>query len=119
MDYERIYNKLIAQAANTPPTQSTETHHIVPRSCGGTDDPSNLVALTVKQHYIAHLLLAKMYRQEHPDLIFAIQLFFHPKRKTRITHRKTWPNWVRRHCSYRQHQLWRQSKRSFWLNTTK
>lgn len=38
----------------------TEIHHIVPRSLGGTDETSNLVMLTAREHYIAHLLLWKM-----------------------------------------------------------
>ena len=33
------------------------THHIVPRHMGGTDDPSNLVKLTVEEHAEAHLKL--------------------------------------------------------------
>lgn len=32
-------------------------HHIVPRYLGGTDDPSNLVELTVEQHAEAHRVL--------------------------------------------------------------
>ena len=32
-------------------------HHIVPRHMGGTDDPSNLVQLTVEEHAAAHLKL--------------------------------------------------------------
>lgn len=32
-------------------------HHIVPRHAGGTDDPSNLVCLTVEEHAEAHLEL--------------------------------------------------------------
>ena len=36
-----------------------ETHHILPISLGGTNDVSNLVKLTAKEHYIAHLLLTK------------------------------------------------------------
>ena len=30
------------------------THHIIPRHMGGTDDPSNLVKLTVEEHAEAH-----------------------------------------------------------------
>lgn len=32
-------------------------HHIIPRHMGGTDDPSNLVELTVEEHAEAHRLL--------------------------------------------------------------
>lgn len=32
-------------------------HHIVPKHMGGTDDPSNLVKLTIKEHAEAHKLL--------------------------------------------------------------
>jgi hypothetical protein len=37
-------------------------HHIIPRHMGGTDDPSNLIALTVEQHAEAHRLLYEQYR---------------------------------------------------------
>ena len=32
-------------------------HHIVPRHMGGTDNPENLVKLTVEEHAMAHLKL--------------------------------------------------------------
>lgn len=38
----------------------TEVHHIIPRSLGGTNDKSNLVRLTSREHFICHLLLTKM-----------------------------------------------------------
>lgn len=34
-----------------------EKHHVVPRSLGGTDDSSNIIRLTPREHYIAHRLL--------------------------------------------------------------
>lgn len=37
----------------------TETHHIVPRCKGGSNSPENLVELTPREHYLAHLLLWK------------------------------------------------------------
>lgn len=39
----------------------TELHHIVPRSLGGSDEQSNLVRLTAREHFIAHMLLAKIH----------------------------------------------------------
>jgi len=37
-----------------------EKHHILPKSLGGTNDVSNLVSLTPREHYICHLLLTRM-----------------------------------------------------------
>ncbi len=36
-----------------------EKHHILPKSLGGGDEPYNLVLLTAREHFIAHLLLWK------------------------------------------------------------
>ena len=38
-----------------------ETHHIRPRIIGGTNSKDNLIRLTLKEHYFAHLILAKAY----------------------------------------------------------
>ena len=38
-----------------------ERHHIIPRCQGGGNDKANLVELTAAEHYIAHLLLMRMY----------------------------------------------------------
>lgn len=61
MDYSRIYNQLIAAARMQPPTGYTETHHVIPRCMGGLNEPSNLVQLTAKQHFVAHHLLFKIH----------------------------------------------------------
>lgn len=37
----------------------TEKHHIVPRSMGGGNDSSNLVALSPRKHFLAHWILTK------------------------------------------------------------
>jgi hypothetical protein len=36
-------------------------HHIIPRHMGGTDDPSNLVELTIEEHAEAHRVLYETY----------------------------------------------------------
>lgn len=37
-----------------------ELHHIIPKSLGGTNESSNIVRLTPREHFIAHALLTKM-----------------------------------------------------------
>jgi hypothetical protein len=63
MDYQAIYNKLIARALSrkTDVEEYYESHHIVPRCLNGGDDRSNLVNLTAREHFIAHLCLVKIY----------------------------------------------------------
>ena len=61
MNYRKVYNNLIANAKAQHIDGYYETHHIVPKAEGGSDDNTNLVKLTARQHYIAHLLLAKIY----------------------------------------------------------
>jgi len=62
MDYQKHYSLLI-ESRKQSPTESDyyEKHHILPRSLGGDDSKDNLVKLTAKEHFVAHLLLAKIY----------------------------------------------------------
>lgn len=43
-------------------------HHIIPKHAGGTDDPSNLVYLTVEEHAEAHRVLWEQYQRPHDKL---------------------------------------------------
>jgi len=40
-----------------------EVHHILPRCMGGSDEISNLVSLTPRQHFIAHWMLTRIYKE--------------------------------------------------------
>ena len=62
MDYNRIYLELMDNAIKRKPLIGyIETHHIIPKCVGGTDTKSNLVDLTAREHFIAHLILTKIY----------------------------------------------------------
>lgn len=63
MNYSKVYMCLILNRQAQPLSENEygEHHHIIPRSEGGSDDTSNLVRLSAREHYIAHLLLAKIY----------------------------------------------------------
>jgi hypothetical protein len=43
-------------------------HHIIPKHMGGTDDPSNLVSLTIEEHAEAHRLLFEQYGRWEDEL---------------------------------------------------
>lgn len=125
MDYTKLYSTLINHAINNPPigiaeqhqdnsnsvavsgprlnepSARLERHHIIPRSMGGKDDAGNIVLLTPKQHYIAHLLLFKMGYQNQ---IFSVECFLNDSINVR-SHRFglfRWKKWIRRAVSYQR-----------------
>ena len=61
MNYIRVYWSIIHNRLHNKVDGYAEHHHIIPRSEGGSDNKSNIVALTAREHYICHLLLAKIY----------------------------------------------------------
>lgn len=75
MNIERIYQDIITRAKSEGRIKGQATyyelHHIVPRSMGGSDDSDNLVLLTGREHFICHLILARM----HPDKSIAHAAF--------------------------------------------
>lgn len=62
MDYQKIYDNLMKKRLENPPTGKFERHHIVPRSLGGSNNDDNIVKLTYREHFMAHLLLCKIYK---------------------------------------------------------
>lgn len=67
MNYKRIYDSLIEKRHNIPVDKNKyyEIHHIIPKSLGGSNCKTNLIALYANEHYIAHLLLWKHFKQTH------------------------------------------------------
>ena len=70
MNYKRIYDALIQHRKinklTKSPTCYCELHHITPKCMNGKDKPENLINLTAREHYIAHLLLWKHYKDINP-----------------------------------------------------
>lgn len=60
MNYKDIYNSLCSKAKMR--NQGDEIHHIIPKCLGGSNDSLNLVNLTYREHFIAHKLLVKIYK---------------------------------------------------------
>jgi len=73
--YKQWYANITDQAKNRHLDSYTESHHIVPRSLGGGDEPDNLVNLTAREHFVCHWLLVKMTTgQEHHKMLNALRM---------------------------------------------
>lgn len=64
MNYEKIYYSIIDNAKKEYLNGNRyvgyyETHHIKPKSLGGSNDKTNLVLLTAREHFICHALLVR------------------------------------------------------------
>lgn len=100
MNYKLHYEKLIQRGKNRKLYCYKEVHHIIPICLGGTDDKSNLVELTAREHFISHLLLIKIYPNE-PGLIFAANMMcVSSKNQTRVHNRMY--GWLKEHFSKAQ-----------------
>lgn len=69
MNYKKIYDQLVEKCRVRGLDKSAlegyfEKHHITPRCMGGSDDPENFVLFTAREHYVAHILLWKIYPKD-------------------------------------------------------
>lgn len=112
MDYRKHYARLILRAQERKHVHGyTETHHVIPKSLGGTDAASNLVRLTVREHWLAHCLLVRIHKHQ-PNQIFALEALatlnrLHPARRVLKLKR-----WQRRMLAFRKAALLREANRS-------
>jgi hypothetical protein len=90
--YTTWYISLIANAQNKqiPVGTYTEKHHIIPKCMGGCDDVSNLVKLTAKEHFIAHMFLVRMTDGVyHRKMSFALWRMTQDNRRRNSRHKVT------------------------------
>jgi hypothetical protein len=73
--YKKWYDQIIANGVAHRIT-GYERHHIIPKSLGGSDDSTNLVFITAREHFICHWLLTKIYPtgEEHWKMLNALRI---------------------------------------------
>lgn len=94
MVYAEHYKRLIQRAKERTLLGYTENHHIIPKCIGGLDERGNIVTLTAREHFVAHLLLLKMYpniaKLAHAALMMTVNNVNRPRSKNRLY------EWVRK-----------------------
>lgn len=105
MQYDRIYGNITIRAIGRKKLKRGsegyvyyEKHHILPRCLGGSNSKDNLVLLTAEEHWLAHLLLVKMY-PGNSKLIYACQAMSMAGGHNKRTTNKLF-GWIRR--AYRE-----------------
>ena len=95
MNYLKIYKDLTARGQKDRGLEYSERHHIIPKCMGGTDDASNISILTPEEHFVAHLLLVKIY-PSNDKLVFAANMMSvaSPKSQRRLNNKRH--GWLRR-----------------------
>ena len=100
MNYEIHYRRLIKRAKGRSLQEYTEKHHIIPKCLGGSNFYDNLVALTAREHFVAHQLLCKI----HPNnkkLVYALYMMTLSTSQT-IRNNKEY-GWIRQQYSKNHH----------------
>ena len=72
MNHAKIYESLIETRKKRKLDKNLyyEKHHIVMKSMGGTDEDSNIVFLTAREHFLAHWLLWRIHRNRQTASAF-------------------------------------------------
>ena len=59
LHYINRYNRYIDSLKGQVVSGYSEKHHILPKAFGGSDDATNLIELTARQHFVAHWILSR------------------------------------------------------------
>lgn len=87
MDYQWHYDRLIETRKGRLLEKGKyyENHHIIPKSMGGDNSSINFVQLTAREHFIAHWLLWRIYRNRSTSFAFYALCRFGKNRKKQWT----------------------------------
>lgn len=84
MNHQITYKNIIESAIKQKRTKHNgvyyESHHIIPRCLGGSNEKDNRVLLTGREHYIIHKLLTYIY-PKNKKIAYAFWLMTIEKRK--------------------------------------
>ena len=58
--YTKWYYLIVNSALTRNNAGYSERHHIIPKSLGGSNEQSNIVTLSAREHFVCHRLLTKM-----------------------------------------------------------
>jgi hypothetical protein len=92
MDYFKIYNRIICRAKLEKRKKLNridinyiyyESHHIIPRCMGGSNEEANLVLLTAREHFLCHWLLYES-NKKNTKLALAFFMMCNVKDKNQI-----------------------------------
>lgn len=74
--YYKIINRSIERSHLKERNDGFQTHHIIPRCFGGTNNSENLTVLTYKEHRVCHrLLIAMTIGENKHKMMYAYKLF--------------------------------------------
>ena len=90
MNYQRIYDQIIDRAKSESRIKSKdvyyEAHHIIPKCMGGSDDKTNLILLTAREHFLCHWLLHLIYPENYKlSMAFVMMCNVKDKNQCRYT----------------------------------
>jgi hypothetical protein len=75
-EHTNAYDLFIAQCRDKiyPEGTITEKHHIKPKHSGGTNEPSNLINLSIKDHITAHWLLWQLFNSKKDEKAYIFRV---------------------------------------------
>ena len=90
MNYYAIYDNLITSRKNRLLSENEyyERHHIIPKCFGGSNNKDNIVHLTPREHFFAHLLLVKINTGlKRTKMVYALIRMCYPNNKSQTERR--------------------------------